>query len=363
MSRYYVHFYNKNNFGDDLFVDLMARTYPQHTFDIHGPRDFTEKFRTLKNVRVHYDSLATSALNLTARTFGFQGDFVQSQRANPCSEVIYIGGSLFMVPPPEEKERFYQQTRNMKIRHLPFNIAGANISDFSDEEHNAFCHEFFTDCSWISFRDELSASHFSDLKQVHVFPDIAFVLRRMAPDLPDTDSSGKKAVIVSVLGRQKVDDYPAYLMKMAGWVNTLSEKDPVILLSLCDQEGDLKTCQEILQHVRKPENIQILNYQGNIREILEAIAHAKLMIGARFHSIVAALALGTPVIPLIYADKTAEMLRLAGFKGRSYPLSVLPDPDGDLFADLKAQTLSDEQAEKMAAQALRHFDFMGGDHV
>ena len=78
------------------------------------------------------------------------------------------------------------------------------------------------------------------------------------------------------------------------------------LFSFCEIEGDLQVCNEIAKIA--PNQIEIYNYTGNIQEYLAEFGACSEIIAARFHAIIIAIKFKLPVLPIIYGDKTRNLL-------------------------------------------------------
>ncbi|ARR37431.1 hypothetical protein B9N98_04350 [Lactobacillus delbrueckii subsp. delbrueckii] len=52
-----VDFYAKKNFGDDMFVHLIANRYPNTSFYIYGLEKYIDDFKGVKNIHVLRDNI------------------------------------------------------------------------------------------------------------------------------------------------------------------------------------------------------------------------------------------------------------------------------------------------------------------
>lgn len=95
-----------------------------------------------------------------------------------------------------------------------------------------------------------------------------------------------------------------------------------ILLSFCENEGDLNVCTEIYKYLPNDisKQVSILNYNGNIFEMLEIISSSKEIISSRFHANILGIISETPIIPFIYSDKTLNVLKDINYNGNIYKI-------------------------------------------
>ena len=103
-----------------------------------------------------------------------------------------------------------------------------------------------------------------------------------------------------------------YIKSTISSINLFAEKGyDCCLMSFCDHEGDLKTI-EIIKAQLYPnilEKVTVYSYDGNINNALKIIASFKLLIAARFHANILGLMLDINVVPIIYSQKTFNMLQ------------------------------------------------------
>lgn len=71
--------------------------------------------------------------------------------------------------------------------------------------------------------------------------------------------------------------------------------------------------------------VEVLNYVGNLDKVISAIKDSEYVVGARFHSIVSALAFAVPCLPISYSNKTDNLLEDIKFKGISTTIRIFSD--------------------------------------
>ena len=84
-----------------------------------------------------------------------------------------------------------------------------------------------------------------------------------------------------------------------------------LLMSFCEDEGDLKVIEVIKSRLSKDslKKVQVYNYKGNIEEAISTIAQLKLFVAARFHANILGLLCDVGILPVIYSSKTSNMLK------------------------------------------------------
>ena len=89
------------------------------------------------------------------------------------------------------------------------------------------------------------------------------------------------------------------------------------LFSFCKFEGDDIAIEKLLRKFDVSENdkIKVISYEGNIERFLTEFMNIDRLISTRFHATVLGLIFKIPQHPLMYSDKTLNMLNDLGYKG------------------------------------------------
>lgn len=312
MKRVFVDVYLMFNLGDDLFLDILATKYPHCKF-------------TVNYLGKDYDQFISRYHNVSRRKYTFLNKIGQHLKisdsitnydkvAEEQDALLFIGGSIFR----EEgyHNSLYQDRMKMvqefKKRDKPVFIIGANFGPYKTEEFFNDYKRFFSLCDDVCFRDVFSYELFKELSQVRYAPDIVF---QMNVDEYKTVPNKKRVgfSIIDVRHKHGLSSY--YNDYMKSTIKTIellvSRGYQCCLMSFCEQEGDLKVIDTI-KLCLSPEtlkNVIIYDYNGNLKEAINQIASFKFFIAARFHANILALLLGTGIMPVIYSEKTTNMLK------------------------------------------------------
>lgn len=309
---YFLNFYQRKNFGDDLFVYLITNKFPNYKFHISGPKQYIKQFEKQSNIIVHYDKVLVKKINGAIRRI-FKKNILQEYRTRKCDGAIYVGGSIYIEPSNMKLTDYYDSKSNMYIKNKPFYVIGANFGPYKQENFYRHFQEEFKKYDWISFREKASYELFSDIENVKYFPDMIFSIRNSYKVKKKFDNK-TDYIIFSVMGKAAMKEYDLYIKQIAKYIKAYIEKGfKVVLMGMCQWQGDFNAAETINKLVNN--KAEIVNYDENIDDILEIIANAKYMIGSRFHAIVTALAFDVKVYPIYYSDKTLNMLKDIGYKG------------------------------------------------
>ncbi|MDZ4992180.1 polysaccharide pyruvyl transferase family protein [Clostridium perfringens] len=315
MKKIFVDVYLAFNLGDDLFVDILSKKYPNAQF-------------TLNYVGNNYDEFIKNYNNLKRRKYDLKDKLLQKLNlkntltnygviAREYDAIIFIGGSIFRDESYHKelyKERISMISEFEKL-NKPIFVLGSNFGPYENREFINDYREFFKRCTDVCFRDKYSYNLFRELPNVRYAPDIVFQL-----DLNKYKKANKKKVvgfsIIDVnhkVGLSKYSD--EYINSTIKSIEMLINKGyNCCLMSFCEFEGDLRIIEMILSNLNKnyKKKVHIYRYNGKIEECFNVISDFKLFVAARFHANILAQLLEIPVLPVIYSDKTLNMLKDIG---------------------------------------------------
>ncbi len=310
----FLYAYDKVNLGDDLFIEMLVNRYPKVQFYMWSTPENRRVFSDLKNLHIwDPEGWFPRFLRKLRPSLGARWTAFPKDRCDCC---IYIGGSIF-----QEYDTWPHIVNwwQYHSRHYPFYVLGANFGPWHTPEYQQGMAEAFRNLKDLCFRDQYSHNLFPDCSRVA--PDILF-----AQEFPNVKS--KKQVFISAIDCQNGPNglhsaaahYEHCLAEMA--MDYVSHGYEVIFASFCKAEGDEDTCLR-LQNALKDRGAEsrTLFYTGSNREeMLREIAASAFVVGTRFHACVLGLAAGKPVLPILYSDKTKNMLKDIGFSGPSMDL-------------------------------------------
>lgn len=356
MKRIFLHAYDKQNLGDDLFVHTITKRYPDAQFYIWSSKGNKVTYQSLPNLKVVCDD--SKLVHILGK---LRASFVPGYRAwleRRCKAVVFIGGSIFM-----EYENWPQILNwwEYEAQNYPLYIMGANFGPYSSEEFRSRLTGVFWKAKDVCFRDKYSFEKFPGVPTVRWAPDILLSCPMQKADIV------KKRLFVSVIdcasrgeGRVSLKPYDnSYVSMMSKLLKRyLEEGFQLILASFCKAEGDERMIHKLLKALGRQKDdsqIKIVSYDGtNAENLTEAIACSEYVLATRFHATILAIAAGRPVFPIVYSDKTVHTLNDIGFRGN--------------FADLRSvETVSYEESRRnldypqsintseLAANAREHF--------
>ncbi|KIL49363.1 polysaccharide pyruvyl transferase family protein [Jeotgalibacillus soli] len=319
--------YYAKNIGDDLFLKILFDRYTNVQWDLlTANRNYKHIFKDYKNVNIIYTyrdiSFGSKRYNLF---FKINDLFLKYKKYD---SLINIGGSIFMQSPAWKmklNERDYLVNHFRRMNKKTF-VLGANFGPYKDDIFVEKYHSLFKKYDDICFRDLYSYNLFKDLDNVRLAPDIVFSLN---------DKRNKKKEkcagfsIIDIEKREGLKEYKAhYNKKIVHLIQEYVDQGYEIkLFSFCENEGDLEAIKIIADKIsdRNIDNVKIINYQGNIDKFLDEFYSCEIIVGTRFHSVILALLNDQGVFPIIYSDKTYNVLKDLDMEGNS---NYIKDLDG-----------------------------------
>lgn len=311
MKKIFVDIYLQFNLGDDLFLDILAKKYPNCKFTLNylgkGYNRFLEDYSNVMTRKYTFFDKVGQKLKIKDSITNYD------EVAEAHDALLFIGGSIFR---EESYHRsLYEERFNMisefNRRKKPIFILGANFGPFSTDAFYDDYKKLFQMCDDVCFRDSYSYHLYKDLPQVRYAPDIVFQMDTTEyMTIEEKDRIGFS--IIDVTHKQGLAKFSKeYIETTIKSIELLTKKGyTCYLMSFCEKEGDIHVINQIKQGLT-PEaikGIQIYEYKGNLIEAMRIMASFKLFFAARFHANIIGLIMNAGIMPIIYNDKTTNML-------------------------------------------------------
>lgn len=346
----YVHFFSEQNYGDDAFVCMLANRYPDISFVISGLRANLRAFEDIRNIIVHNNSELSLKINKALKKLT-QKDILYYMQAHKCKICLTIGGSIFIEPP---RKNLHTYLRDKKCKFYPKKknvILGANFGPYQSGLFVVFFKNEFQRYNLVTFRDKKSYEIFKTIPSVKYAPDILFGLQSIYREVAYPQYT-KEYVVISVINA--ADEEELYIDKIVEIIhNYMSMNLKCVLLSLCHNQGDYDLCNKINE--KSGGQAEVLDYDGNIQVVMQCIKNAEYVIASRFHAIITSLVFGVPCLPVIYSDKTSNMLNDIEFNGMCCHIDALKEMSLESI-DLNRKRNYIVDLEKVKEESKGHFE-------
>lgn len=313
MKKIYIKAFAHLNFGDDLFVKILCERYPNTKFYISCSRFTDTPFENVHNLTImnrrHFKGMIIQNTKRLMNKMKLDINF-------PFDAQVYIGGSIFIEPDDwDESHKYYLELESEKIgKKIPYYIIGSNFGPYCSKKFVDLHHNYFKyDVQDICFRDIQSYNLFSNLRNVRYAPDVV-----CSYEIPKEEK--KNIVLISCIYNDKREGLgffsnEQYISKMAEICEQyIKMGKEIVLLSMCNEQKDNITCKEINKRLRK--KAKVVEYQGDIEQILHLFAVSEYIIATRFHAMILAWITKTPVFPISYNTKTINVINDYQFIGQ-----------------------------------------------
>lgn len=317
MKKILVNAYLAKNFGDDLFLKILFDRYKNVEWILYdytvknGAYEYKKIFKNYKNVNIKNDlSNKYRVIGKIRSKLGVEKNI--DKLINQCDAGIYIGGSIFMQLPQwksqfKEREKlinkFYEDNK-------PYFILGSNFGPYKEMEFIEEYKKLFRKCNDICFRDEYSYSLFSELKNVRVNPDIVFQLKY------SNKSKIKNSLGISLIDLNSIANLSEYRKVYKNKIKELviaaiKVGKSITFFSFCNHLGDSKIIEEIINELNGEyrRHVSVVKYLGDIDKFLNEFSSMEDIVATRFHACILSQVFEQGLFPIIYSDKTYNVLR------------------------------------------------------
>lgn len=304
MKKILVKAYMNLNFGDDLFLKILFDRYTNVNWILESRKKIYKKiYKNYTNVNVY------SFLPRVKKKLKIQEGY---SIINRYDALVFIGGSIFM---QDERWRNSLEYRNQLVEtftnnNKPFFVIGSNFGPYTDEKFLKGYKSLLSKAEDVCFREIYSYNKFKEYKNIRVEPDIVFQLKQEKID------KKQRSIGISMIELENRVDLKlykkVYLTKIKEIVENGIEKGfNFTFFSFCEPQGDLKIINEVINLIDKKytKQIKIVNYDGNIESFLLKFQSMESIIGTRFHACILSQIFSQGLYPIIYSDKTYNVLK------------------------------------------------------
>ncbi len=319
----------EKNIGDDLFVYLVAKRYPEISFYITSDA----KYGTLADLpnlifddqvsrwirasnSISHNPIKELYRNIILNKIG--------KRIGRFDIAIYIVGNAF-------KNNDYQGRKDSRwfVDRLSladsFYLLSTNFGPYKDDRWRNDFFSVFNLATDVCFRDRKSYDLFSVINNVRYCPDAVISLgkqRHLSNDY----------ILVSVIdcslpGRpENVRNLSySYERKMIEIVDYYVKKGKRIVLLNANTIQDNAAAVRIFQQVNNKEMVDIFNYNGDLNTVFELFERAECTIATRLHTIILSWLYNIPVLPIVYDEKVAGILDSCRFNEKAIDIRRIDD--------------------------------------
>lgn len=304
--------YLNKNFGDDLFLKLIAERYPKTKFYVISLCKYTKNTfpSNVKIIRKNYIRL----INILDKKLKLKKLSSLNLLKKDKDLFITLGGSMFIENNESEQYLNNYLYKKYLYKYIPYLVLGSNFGPYSNEYYYNEYKKIFSLAEDVCFRDISSYNLFSDLKNIRYAPDLIF-----SYPIQNKNVKKEKNIVISVINLQKREKlnnyYDLYKRKIIEIIKYFeSENYKITLMSFCKNEGDDEAITDITKSCSNSQ-LCIYSYDGNIDESLKIFSNSEYIIATRFHSMILGFLYDKKVMPIIYSEKMKNVIKDLKFDG------------------------------------------------
>lgn len=335
-QKVYIDAYFAENLGDDIFIDILTKRYKNCKFYA-----ITENRKNYNrdNLKVYTNKYMYKILKKFSWEKYLAGKF---------KTVVTIGGSMFMENNNNDKD-FSMGKKNNRY------VLGINFGPYKTEKYYQNIHNMLSKVKDVCFREKYSYNLFKDLPNVRCASDIVFSM-----DTSNLKITNRKRAIISIvspkykLGEGYQEQYENAMLQL---IQMFIEKEyEVVLMSFCKMEHDEEEIENILNMMNEEQRkkVECYYYNGNIEEALNVLADSQVVVGGRFHANILGLLLGKSIVPVLYSDKTLNVLKDMDINAPIIDIRNLQEFNVKNITDEDLSKIYNIEKQKVDAQ--RHFE-------
>ena len=340
-----IYGYTRVNFGDDLFFKILVERYPDVEFYMLAEDDYSQiiscdNFHSMRRNRINKIFASHIPYQFYLHRF---------------DAVICIGGSIFMEMGTSGSNRIvrFLLKYKRKFPSVPIYIVGSN---YGPEQTTAFresVKELFTLVESVTLRDSVSHNIFKDNPRVAYAPDVIFQLALESKG--DAQNNIVGFSLIDLPSRQSLSQYNEQYEKfiLHHISNAIAEGKSIRLFSFCNYESDNLVCERIVAQLGEKEQkcVEIVTYDGEIESFLNSLKEVDLLYASRFHAAILGISMQIPTIPVVYSDKTINVLFDLRYKGDIVDIRSL----GEITRDLTIQVMERRVIDELIKSSQNHF--------
>lgn len=367
-NKVFLRLYSELNLGDDLFLEILLKRYPNIKFILYAREDYRKAFSEYENLIIRNENQRLNRYSVfLSKVFSVfernifpkkYSEKLQLSIRDKYSKVfvetdvfISLGGSIFMQP---KKLPYYADIEFYNIVNEKYDevyYLGCNFGPYSDPKYKEQYESIFREAKDVCFRDSYSYHAFNNIANVRYRPDIVFGLQ-VAKSKKIKNSVGFSVVSP----RNKIDklNYIKKYSELVEYYQQLGYK--IYLFSFCKKQGDEETIENILKLIVNKYNIQKVFYDGKVDDFLKVYGSVEKVYCGRFHSMILSMLFDQNIYPIIYSEKMTNVLKDIGYEGDSIkiedfhsidPREVSKKIAANVYNIEKEKSLSEEHFNKL----------------
>lgn len=331
--------YTELNLGDDLFLKMILERYPTCEFYLNSNKgDYKKYFKDNTNLTVfsrksYLSDLLVRFKGIFLKKFSKDGHkkfmrnfylYHNKEYFDKANIFVSIGGSIFM---QQKRSIAYWDIEYYKLVTSVFKgkgifYIGCNFGPYLEESFKTEYNRIFKDAADICFREEKSFLDFKSLGNVRFHSDVVFGLS-LKEQVKEQNTVG-----FSIISARNGIDELGYIKKYVELIEFYIDRGfKIFMFSFCKIEGDEDMIEKIIKDVRDSNKIERVFYNGDINAFLSRYAIVEKMYCSRFHAMILSMLYKQEIYPIVYSEKTLNVLNDINYKGNVIKIEDFKDID------------------------------------
>lgn len=316
----YLSAYVNRNFGDDLMIRQLCNAFPSHNFLLFAPK-YREMFDTISDI----PNLKLSDISLEQFSKCCKSDDV----------FVKIGGSMFII---KSRRTLINRTKELlylkRIKKCGCKLAviGCNVGPFASPIHRQVAVNELALYDLVTVRDKASydfVKAHTKCPDLRLYPDILFGLK---DSLLNNSNSNDNSLCISAFKDGGDGEYNGKMAALAdGYIKATGGRVKLLIFE-ATEKSDYISAGKIYALAENKDKIDIVIHRTG-KEIMKAICACNCVVCTRFHSIVMAITAGKKFVPIVYSNKSQNLLEDLNYNGVIYNFDNMDSFDIDKALD------------------------------
>lgn len=369
----FLNAYLAENFGDDLFVEVIAQRYPHNQFEVLTTKEYKANFssnvkpvlteRLQRKLKLEEYIVKTLwRFHLPNRYF-FPKFLRASVKIRNClakaSDInIYVIGSGFM---ENIKYNFMDYFVDLPYYTHKLNLIGCNFGPYKSDSYLTYHKKLFKRTNDICFRDKASYNLFNNKNYRHE-KDVVFNYKGEKSSPLSSDFGDYVLIsVVNPFKDQKIKNngkVKIYLDFLESCIDYIIQKgQKVVLVGFCREEADDEMIESLLSKVSYKDEIVVFNYPDiTFEKMMGLFAEADSVIASRYHAMIISMLYQRPTYTIAYSKKTVNVLKDIDVSIPFVSTDELQTISPKQFLDDFGYCISDSLLSKIKSSAERQFE-------
>lgn len=291
------------NLGDDLFLYILGRKFPQQHFYItttHELIGFYQQFGSFDLYKYPVEKKLSRIF--PPRVLANIYNMLHGRNDN----YILLGGSVFMDHQYSKQQYHYRKFDLLTSKRAY--VIGSNFGPVVKQPLQKWYAKLLPHFDWVSWRDKASFDLQLTKTNQNFFPDVVLGLDTEKINLPERSPY----MIINIMDLPDIDFSPVeketYIKQLCAIATSALKKGLNVDLVSIGGKADTQVAANMKnKYFLTNKSVSLVGYK-DIQQILEEFKGAKEVIATRYHAMILAWVFERPVHVYTYSSKTRNFI-------------------------------------------------------